>query len=43
MLAASNVEAVDGPVHNVEIGDLRIVGILNNNEVVGPRNMSRYP
>jgi hypothetical protein len=43
MLAASNVEAVDGPVHNVKIRDLGVVGILNNDEVVGPRNISRCP
>lgn len=40
VLAASNVKAVNGPVHDVQIGDLGVVGLFNDDEVVGPSDSS---
>jgi hypothetical protein len=31
---------VDRPVHDVQIGDLGVVGLLDDEEVVGPRHIS---
>jgi hypothetical protein len=36
VLGILDLEAVDGPVDDVEVGDLGVVDILNDNEVVGP-------
>jgi hypothetical protein len=36
VLASSDREAVNGPIHNVQVSDLRVVGLLDDDEVVGP-------
>lgn len=36
MLDVFDLEAVDGPVDNIEVGDLGVVDVLNDNEVVRP-------
>jgi hypothetical protein len=40
VLASSDAEAVNGPVHDVQVGDLGVVGLLNDEEVVRPGHIS---
>lgn len=42
VLAPSDVETVNGPVHDVQVSNLGIVGVFDNNEVVGPRNLTQH-
>jgi hypothetical protein len=37
MLDTADVEAVNGPVLDVEVGDFGVVELLQDDEVVGPR------
>lgn len=39
ILASSDTEAVNRPVHDVQVGDLGVVGLLDDEEVVGPRRI----
>ena len=39
MLDAADVEAVNGPAFDAQIGDLGVVQLLENDEVVRPRNL----
>jgi hypothetical protein len=36
MLSSANVEAVNGPVLDVEVGDLGVIELLQYDEVIGP-------
>lgn len=38
VLAASDIKAVDRPVDDVQVGDMGVVSLLDDDEVVGPRH-----
>lgn len=39
MLNTGDIETVNGPVLDVEVGDLRVVKLLEDDEVVGPKRL----
>lgn len=39
VLNTGNVKAVNGPVLDVKVGDLRVVELLEDDEVVGPKRL----
>lgn len=41
VLATSDTKAVNGPVHDVQVGDLGVVGLFDDEEVIRPRNTSQ--
>lgn len=39
VLNTGDIETVNGPVLDVEVGDLRVVKLLEDDEVVGPKRL----